>query len=226
MRVIPRRYRFAIARVAAETLRPLVRRSGRFREQLRFRMDTDREVALHHALTAMTISGTPFDPPLTVVNVDQLNEELMAGRGVFFAGTHMVLMPLVFRHLHDRGIIPFVVTASPAAILGTRAETHAVAPSPESLMQVRGLLRDGAVLTAMLDRAEETDDRRTIEVETSAGKLRIRDTLLRLAMRCNAAIFFISAHIEPRGGISIVLQKADADPVAEFMAFVRRHARG
>jgi hypothetical protein len=226
MRAVPRRYRFAVARLAAETLRPFVRRSVRFRNQLRFGMDTDREVALHHALKAMTSSGTPFDPPLTMVNVEQLYEELTAGRGVFIAGTHMLLMPLAFRHLHDQGIIPFAVAASPIAILGTRSEMRIIAPSPESLMQVRAVLRDGAVLTAMLDGPEDTGDRRTIEIETSAGKLRIRDTLLRLAARWNAAIFFVSAHLEPRGGISIVLQKAAADPVGEFVAFVQKQARG
>jgi hypothetical protein len=224
MRAVPRRYRFAAARIASETLRPFVRRSTLFRQHRRFGMDTDREVALHHALKAMTCSGTLFDPPLTIVNVGQLHDALATGRGVFFATTHMVLAPVALRHLHDRGITSFVVASSPLEIIGTGAHAQAVAPAAESLPQVRSLLRRGGALMAMLDGAQPGP--RTIEFETAAGTLRIRDTLIRLAARCGAAIFFVSARVEPRGGILVMLERAGADPVAEFVAFVRTHARG
>jgi hypothetical protein len=225
MRAVPRRYRFAFARVAAAGLRPLVRRRPLFKEQQRFGMDTDRELSLHHVLKAMTLAGAVFDPPLTLVNVEQLDEELRAGRGIFFAATHQVFMPLVFRHLWDRGITPYVVAATPVAILGTRAAVHPVAPSRESLLQVRRLLRGGEVVSAMLDTLEKVDDGRTVQFETHAGRIRIRDTLLRLSRRCDAAIFFVAARINDAGGISVLLQKAGADPVAEFVAFVQTHAR-
>ncbi|HEV7921081.1 MAG TPA: hypothetical protein VGR02_09865 [Thermoanaerobaculia bacterium] len=224
MRAVPRRYRFAAARMAAETLRPFVRRSTLFREHRRLGMDTDREVALHHALKSMTSSGTPFDPPMTIVNVGQLDDALAAGRGVFFATTHMVLAPVALRYLHDRGIIAFVVASSPPAIIGTGAHAHDIAPSPESLLQVRSVLREGGALMAMIDLAEPSP--RTIEFETAAGTLCIRDTLLRLAQRCGAAIFFVAAHAQSRGGILVTLEMSGADPVAEFVAFVRTHARG
>lgn len=224
MRAVPRRYRFAVARVISIGLRPLLRRRPLFRKQLRFGMDSERELALLHVLKSMTSSGAWFDPPMTVTNVEQLREALQAGRGVFFATAHMVLVPLVFRYLHDRGITAHVVASTPLEILGAAGQVPPIAPSPEALLEVRRLFRGGGILLAMLD-VVDTTTRRTIEFETRAGTLRIRETLIRLAQRFGAAIFFVAARIED-GGILVHLEKAGADPVAEFLAFVRTHARG
>lgn len=226
MRIIPRRYRFALASVASIALRPLVRRSSAFRIQRdSYRMDTEREVALLHALKSMTNAGTAFDAPLTVLHAEQLAEAIDARRGVFIATMHMVLNAFVLRHLYNIEIIPYVVAHTPISILGTPNVTHMIAPTPGSVMEMRRLLRDGEIVVAMLDEAGE-EGGRTVAVETPVGPLRIRETLLHVAHRCGAAIFFLSSHQNDEGGITAALQPARDTPVEEFVAFVREHARG
>jgi lauroyl/myristoyl acyltransferase len=224
MRAVPRRYRFAVARLISIGLQPFLRLSPRFRQQLRFGMDSEQEVALFHTLKSMTSSGTEFDPPLNVTNAEQVNEAIQAGRGVFFATTHMVLVPLAFRYLHDRGISVSVIASTPLELFGTRGQVPAIAPSPQALMEVRTLLRRGGILFAMLD-VLDTETNRTVAFETRSGTLRIRDTLIRLAQRWGAEIFFVAARVE-HGGVLVYLEKAVEEPVGEFVAFVQKHAGG
>ncbi|MBV9493588.1 MAG: hypothetical protein JOZ54_05045 [Acidobacteria bacterium] len=227
MRIIPRRYRFALASVASIALRPLVRRSSTFQLQRdSYRMDTEREVALLHALKSMTNAGTRFDAPLTVVNADKLAEAIDAGRGVFIATMHMVLNAFVLRHLYNIEIIPYVFANTPISILGTPHVTHMIAPTPGSVMEARRLLREGEIVVAMLDEAGADDSGRIVSFDTPVGPLRIRETLLHLAHRCGAAIFFLSSYQNDEGGITADLQPAGEAPVEEFVAFVRGHARG
>lgn len=226
----PRRYRFRAAVAFARAFAPLARRTIWYREQSRLRIDGPREVALHHALSIMSHSGALFDLDLRVEGAEKLDAAIGRGRGVLIISPHALLSLSLFRYLYDTGRVPAIVSMAPFAhIYGTRLLARAVQPSPVFMIGLRGVLREGGIVCAMID-CGRPGGARTVEFQTPEGPMYVSDALIRLAKRCDASVVFTSVRTDERRGVVLTFGEPEGGAEAgvratteDFVAFVRAH---
>jgi hypothetical protein len=200
MWAVPRRYRFSAVARLARVLTPLVRRTSWYRAQRQLRIDGDREIALYYVLEIMTNSGALFEPALHVEGAEVLSDALKREQGVLLVAPHALLSQLIVRYLYDIGNVPTVVSAAPLAhIYGTRLVASTCQPTPTYMIRLRSVLRSGGVVCAMVD-GEHATERKLVKFATAVGLMYLSDALIRLALRCNASVLFISVRVDPRRG--------------------------
>jgi lauroyl/myristoyl acyltransferase len=224
-RAIPERLRFSAATAVARCLAPAIRRTRAFEERTKLNTDDLRETSLELLLMMLTRHGTTFTPRLRVQAEEHLPQP---GTGpILVVSPHTMLSMLFLRYLEDRGFEPFVVAAYPGLRTpGTRLPARVLDPSSGLLLKVRRLLRDGATVTAMIDR--DRPERRNAEYEISAGRLFVSDALLQLALQHDAHVVFLATRLDERSRIVFNLaapSRPAADVrglAAEFAGFVDR----
>jgi lauroyl/myristoyl acyltransferase len=224
VRLVPRRWRFNVALVLARAAQPFLRNTEACRRQLRKNIDGIAEIALYMVTNALTVHGTEFVPRLAIEGYDEFVSLCRKGGGVLLVQPHAVLTQLPFRAMHDDGLEPIGMTTIPhIRYAGTRISADALAPSRTFLVTVRNRLREGRLVSAMIDRAEHSGDR-TVEFATANGPLIVSTALLRLAVRCGARVAFTEVHMEGwRVAGSIVIATSDTVDglTREFADFVR-----
>jgi lauroyl/myristoyl acyltransferase len=225
MRLVPRRYRFRVAMLAARAAEPFLQRTAPFRLQQKSGVDGPREIAAYVVLRILTRHGTEFDPDIDVRGWDELVRAYNDGRGVLVAVPHMALMQFLLRLSHDRGLSMLGITAEREPIYGTRVAAPTMAPSPTFLVTARNRLRRGGFVSAMLDRGEH-QPLRTVEVQTDNGSVIVAPALLRIAAACGAQVLFMEMHVDGRRLAGTIVPAA-SDSVEgltrEFAEFVRAH---
>jgi hypothetical protein len=222
-RIVPERHRFGIALLAARCLEPLIRRTSAYAERSKLHTDDLREISLDLLLLMLTRHGTTFTPRLQVQPLEYLPPP---GAGpILVVSPHTMLSMLFLRYLEDRGYEPFVIAAYPGLRTpGTRLPARVLDPSAALLLKVRRLLRDGATVTAMIDR--DRPERRNAEYQISAGRLFVSDALLQLALQHDAHVVFLATRLDERSCIVFNLgspSRLAADVrglAAEFAGFV------
>ena len=227
---VPRRHRFSAAALLGRFSTPVVRRTPWYRAQRRNRIDGAGEISLYHALEVLTNSGALFDPALRVEGAEVLDDALRRGRGVLVVSPHARLSQLIFRILYDRGHVPTVVSAAPSAhVYGTRLLIRTIQPSPTFMIPLRSVLRRGGVVCAMVD-GKRAAGQRLIEFATAEGQMYISDALIRLALRCEASVVFVSVRLDRRRGVVLTIagpaasRGLTAAPVAnDGAAFIHAH---
>lgn len=224
--LVPRRYRFAAAVLAARAAVPLFRMTAAYRVQERIGFDSPHEIALHFILNALTRCGTRFDPVIAMDRYEELERAHAEGRGVLMIAPHAALTMLMPRLLYDRGLDSVVVTPDAGMrIGGTKVAARTVQPSPTFLVKTRSSLRRGEIVLAMPDRAEHHPGR-TVEFPTAKGHIIIAPALMRVAARCGAAVLFMELHAGPAGLEGTIASPPpasarDADAITEeFVKFV------
>jgi len=207
-RFIPSSRRFDAAMAASRALRPLIRRSRFWRDRRQLGTDGVAETSLDLLLTALTRCGVTFQPRIDVRQPGGTDWR-DNGRPTLIIGPHRMLLRLVLCHLTENGHVPPVgVSVEPIEIIpGTRRSIETLTPGPDLFFRIRRYLLEGRTVCAMIDRADE--ERRTIRAGTARTML-ISDAVVRLALRCDAQIVFMSAHID---GDSVALT-LDALPEA------------
>jgi len=197
-RIVPERHRFAVALRAARCLEPLVRRTSAYVERLKLRTDNLREISLDLLLLMLTRHGTTFTPRLEVQPAAHLPKP---GTGpILVVSPHTMLSMLFLRYLEDRGYDPFVIAAYPGLRTpGTHRPARVLDPSSGLLLRVRRLLREGATVTAMIDR--DRPERRNAEYHVSAGRMFVSDALLQLALQHDAQVVFLATRLDARACI-------------------------
>jgi lauroyl/myristoyl acyltransferase len=194
LRVVPRRHRFAAARMLAHAVEPVVLRTSIYRTWPE-RLDSVREMALYGVMTLMDRQQVPFDPALRVTGAELLHDELRRGRGLLVLGLHQTLVTLLPRYLHDIGCTPTIVAGTDAfPIFGTGITFPALQSSAGLLIKVRTQLRAGRLVCAMMD----AGGREPTPIDTTTGPKHICHSWMRLAHRCQASILFASVHLEPK----------------------------
>jgi hypothetical protein len=227
MLVVPRRYRFAAAVLAARAAVPLFRLTPAYREQELIGFDSPHEIALHFVLNALTRKGTRFDLSISVKGYEVFERARAKGRGVLVVGPHQALTLLLVRHFYERGLDPVVITPDPRMRAGgTCVTVRTLQPSPTFLVSTRSILRRGQLVCAMPDRAEH-QGRRTVEFATARGRVIVAPALMQLAARCGAEVIFTEVHLEGRALVGTIAapSAASADVIIkDFMEFVRARA--
>lgn len=212
MWAVPRRYRFSAALRLARVSTPIVRRIPWYRARRQLRLDGVSEIALYYALEIMTNSGALFDPVFHVEGGEVLCDALRGDQGVLLVGPHALLNLLVPRNLYDIGYVPTIVSATSSFHLyGTRLVAHSIRPSPTFMIRLRSVLRSGGIVCAMVD-GKHTTGQKLIKFATIAGSMYISDALIRLALRCNARILFVSARLDQRRGLLLTFAEPAATP--------------
>ena len=211
LRVVPRRHRFAAARLLAHALEPIVLRTAVYRTWHE-RLDSVREMALYGVMTLMDREQVPFDPALRVVGAELLHDEMRRGRGLLMLGLHQTLVTLFPRYLHDIGCTPTIVASTDSfPIVGTGVAFPALQSSAGLLVRVRTQLRAGGLVCAMID----AGGHEPAPIETASGPKRISHSWMRLAHRCQAGILFASVHLEPKHIVLSLTRPAYAPDASE-----------
>jgi lauroyl/myristoyl acyltransferase len=216
-RVLPERLRFRAATLVARWLEPAIAITPAFAARAKLRTDDLREISLDMLLMMLTRHGTTFRPALRIDGPEHLPPP---GAGpVLVVSPHTMLSVLFLRHLEDAGYEPFVIAAYPGMrIPGTRNRARVLGPSPALLLKVRGILAEGGMVTAMIDR--DRPERRNSSVETMGGPVFVSDALLQLAVRCAARIVFLATKMDDASCVVVRLSapSGDTDHVAAIVA--------
>jgi len=197
-RIVPERRRFEVAVLVARCLEPLIRRTSAYAERTKLRTDDLREISLDLLLLMLTRHGTTYTPRLSVQGIEHLPQP---GNGsILVVSPHTMLSMLFLRYLEDRGYDPYVIAAYPGLRTpGSRRPARVLDPSSALLLKVRRLLRDGATVTAMIDR--DRPERRNAEYQVSAGRMFVSDALLQLALQHDAQVVFLATRLDARACI-------------------------
>lgn len=230
MWTVPRRYRFSAASMLARISIPVLKRTSWYRAKRQIRVDGAGEISLYCALEMISNSGALFDPLLEVEGAELLRDAMKRGRGVLIVSPHMLLYQLVFRYLYDIGYSPTVVSTAPRVhIYGTGLTLPATRPSPTFMIRLRSVLRGGGVVCAMVD-GKHASAQSLIEFSTVEGPMYISDALLRLALRCNARILFISLRTHERRRVLLNIAAPDTSSgltvesaAKDCVAFIQAH---
>lgn len=230
MRLVPRRYRFGFAVRVAGGLALAMRGTRAFGKLSNLRLNSPRDIALHLLLSSMTACGTEFDLPLRVEGQEVLQAALDSGEGTLIVAPHALLSLLILRYLHDRGHAPTIIARQAGMPLaGTSIVAPTVFPSSTVLLVVRGRLREGGIVCAMVDRLGTTG-KQTREFDSQVGQLRVSDSIFRVAARCDARVIFTIARAE-KGSVRLALaapaHASAGHPEAiagDFISFVQEHA--
>lgn len=220
VRVIPRRHRFraahAIARVVPGGVLP--------RTVWRCAAEPVRDLVLWHNLKLLDRAGFPYDAPLSVGGLAELDEATAAGRGVMLVGPHTRLTQLIVRHLRTAGR-DVVAVGSAARAPGDpgRPVVPRIVVSPYFLVAVREALAQGRVVFAMIDH-EAAVAGKTVPISLPGGNLHVSDALLRLAARCDARTLFIASRGTADGISCTIAAPRPGAGLPEFSRFVREHA--
>jgi hypothetical protein len=225
IRLLPRRWRFRAAMLAARAAEPLVRRTEPFRLQRSSRMDGAREIAAHLVLHTLTRNGCEFDPEVEVRGWDDFVRACRDGRGVLLASPHAALGLILLRLFHEYDLPAVTVTGEDERIPGTRLRAPTMQPSPAFLIAARSRMRRGEAVCAMLDRAEHQEGR-TIDVDTANGPIIVAPALLHVAAKCGARVAFTSMRVDGlhlSGVIDMARGQTVEELTEEFVEFVRSH---
>lgn len=221
-KAIPRRLRFRAMVQFSRLMRPVVARTYAFSTREKLGTDRVQETTLELIMTELTRRGVEFDP---LVEIDGLEYYPRPGddHPRLLIGAHMMLNSLIARHLYDHGMIIGAITAETAMRYpGTKVPVDAITPADARLFEVRRRLRNGGIVSALIDR--EIPERRTLEFETSNGKLVVSTALLQVGLRMNAHIVFFGTRMRDDDSIVMTLRPAEETTVealaAEFAAFI------
>jgi hypothetical protein len=166
-----------------------------------FRLGATAEWALARLLEDMDNRGVAFRPSVTVVGMDELQTAAAGMRGVVVAMTHANagLSRVIFSAL-DRARIPVIAIsgadAFPICGAGGRT-TDTIVPTGTFLLRVRGKLRRGFVVCAMLD-LDGRVGRVGRRDRGNRGSVVIAEPLIRVAVRWRVPIAIVSASLHGR----------------------------
>ena len=224
MWVVPRRYRFEVARRFTAALTPIVKRTSWYRAHESLGMDGVEEIALHYALNIMSQSGALFDLEIKIEGAEILHAALRNSHGTMIVAPHTLLSVSLIRYLHDVGCPPTTVSAAPFVhIYGTRFVLRALQPSSSLLIRLRTALRRGDLVYAMIDEAPR-NSARTIQFPAGPRPVYISNALIKLAKRCDADVIFTSARLDERQNIVLTfdapLAVTDASELSIAKSFV------
>ena len=206
--LVPQRYRFDLALRVARLLEPLIACTGAWHARQRLRTDRVRETSADLLLTILTRYGALYEPKLhfELGGIDNLPPP---GTGVLLLGPHTMLSALFMRELDNAGYVAWAAAADGAALPGSRRPARVLLPSPSLPLRIRGKVREGCVVFAMVDRGEVS--RHTVRYELATGPMRVSDGLFRLALATKTPTCFIATRIE---GFRVVCRIRPADPAA------------
>jgi hypothetical protein len=195
------------------------------------RVETPREIVTFHLLEILTRHGVTFDPVVRHLGEASFDQAVARGSGVLLVGPHSMLSLLALRPNVESGQKTFVVSPVPLQVLGTSTFAQIVEPSFTYLLAVRKLLRENAIVTAMIDR-DVVGSRKTFAVPTEKGPIVIANALIDVAARIGTPVVFIAARIIA-GEIVITNAAPPAEAArsteaitAAFVAFLQEHVAG
>ncbi|HET7433558.1 MAG TPA: hypothetical protein VFN10_02475 [Thermoanaerobaculia bacterium] len=212
--LVPYRLRFrlvvAIARVAAFLQHRFFKVN-----MAQYRVDGPGEVMLVRAMDVLTRYGCEFEPELEFERHDLLEEGLAARHGVMVVGPHAMLNTLILRHVIDRGYPTVAFAAIPYyPVAGRREPMQMVQPSNVALLRARSALREGKIVTALIDRRSP-----------NSSAIIFSDHLLKLGVLLEARVLFFSTRLDGAKVIMTFHPPALDALSAEFVAFTEEHRR-
>jgi hypothetical protein len=173
-RLLPRRFRFRVARRLAVLFGPLYRFTPRYKRRPSL-LDGYREEVLRAFVFSMTGAGVLFDPELEIRGSD------VPPGGAIFAGAHFLLNGLFLRWLLDHGHRPLTIANQPPGrcYAGTSTVIANITPGPSAFVEARRMLRDGRKIVVNIDDRQPHEG--WIPVETGAGTKYVSDAVMRFA---------------------------------------------
>lgn len=218
-RLLPRGWRFPVAKRLALAFAPLLRRTPLYARRPSA-LDGPREDALRLFWRAMNHTGARFDPVYAVIG----GEHVPPGGAIVVSG-HFLLNGLLARWLYDRG--------ERICVLAGDVEERRVYPGigepmesmplgPASLMKVRTRLREGFKILGYIDSTAPMDNRAA--VETPAGTRYISPSMIELAATLDVPLLFSAAHFDEDDRLVLAIDRPRTnDPYGEFCEFYRAH---
>lgn len=227
MRIVPRRYRFAMALLLARVTIPVFRSTAAYREQWIKNFHRPDEIVLHLLLNALAKNGTRFDLEIDATGYQHFERAYAKGKGVLVTGHHAALTLLMIRFFYDRGLEPVVITPDDRLrVPGTCVAAKTIQPSPVFLVRLRNALRAGKLVCAMPDRAEHHAGR-TLEFATPAGPVIVAPAIIEVAARSGAEVLFTEVRVARRRLVARIVAPAAVSAgitpglIADLISFVR-----
>lgn len=205
-KLIPYRWRFAAIVAFSKVVTPVIRRTTTFREWQAFRLDTAFESVLFIICNVFTRHGLRYGLPLRLDGWNDIQAAVAESKGVFIAAPHAQTTIFALRGLYDAGTSFRAVAPHEFRVLGTTANVPVLVPQYGHFLTIAREFRRGHVVLAMIDTETGAGYR---AVSTVVGTIEFTDSLLRLARRQQAKIFFISGRFDD-GEIVITFNPADA----------------
>lgn len=219
-RLLPRGWRFGVAKRLALQLGPLLRRT-RYYPRRPSSIDGYREDALRLFWRAMNHTRVRFDP----VYVLSGGEHVPPGGAIFVSG-HFLLNGLVARWLYDRGERMSVLAGDVAerrVYPGLGEPLESMPLGPASLLKVRARLREGIKILAYIDSTASMENRAA--VETPGGTRYISPSMIELAASLDVPLLFSAVHFDDEDRLVLAIERPRTnDPYREFCEFFRAQA--
>jgi len=203
--LVPRRFRFAVARVVAIAGAPI---ASRFAPPEWRDLNSGTDIALWALLRSMNRDRIEFDPSLSVDGIDVVDEARASGRGLLLISGHFRLNLLLTRWLRDRGWRSHVVRQDPEDLLfihGTREKQPYFLVSPHVLLSVRRALADGDAVIIDVDSTDPVAHGFTID------GLHVSDAAPRAAARWNTTMAFLETRTNRGARVHAKITRGTAD---------------
>ena len=230
LRAIPPGPCFAAALTIARAAAPILVRVRAATRLGASRLDEPIATALFVVLGYLHAKKTRFNVPFRVEGDVSLTVPGNTRAGILVAAPASALNTLLARFVYEHHSEPLVVAAELDSypILGTATSIPCLRISPTYMLTVRTALAQNRVVLAMVEQTRSS--RRTVDFDTTRGRVFVADSLIRLASHCGARICFATNHLGHNGEVVITLESpqpagtrtADSD-VAAFVSFMQRH---
>jgi hypothetical protein len=230
MRVIPQRHRFGAAVAIVRLLPHNLRHTWSPRLERRPGVSSMREALLGVILEAMDYRKIRFEPVVATSLLELIQESISERRGVLLVGIHSNggLSRAALRLLHDANV-PLRVFSSNEEypVCGAGLMIPALSPNGSFLLKVRTEFRNAHLVCGMID-AFNPSAQRALELRGRNGSIWVTDSLIRLALACEAKIIFVAGRLARDGSILINSQpalevKTPEDCRQQLVSFFERH---
>jgi hypothetical protein len=225
LRKTPVRHRFGIAVALSRAAVPVLRRSPAAHLLESWSHDTPVETLLCAILTRMASLGLDVSPRMRVEGVFP---GAVAGRGALVVGPRTLMHRFIVRWFHEEGFQPLpVADYDPYPVFTTRDTIPALKTSPGFMLVVRSALTGGRTVLAAL--GQEKPGPRVVRFATARGPMTAADSLIRLAERSGADLYFATDHLAADGAVVITIaapsypgERTAEKDVQAYVAFVQQ----
>jgi hypothetical protein len=230
MRVIPQRYRFGFAVAIARLFPHGLRHTLSFRMERMPGVSSAREAILSIIIEAMDCRRIRYDPTMTATGIELIHGAVRERQGVLLVGTHAngVLVRAALRLLHDeQAPLTVISLRDQYAVCGTGLTLPAIHPSGSFMIRVRTQLRKAQIVCGLIDTFNRCP-KRPLELRAANGSIWGNDSLIRLALACNAKIIFGATHLSRNGSLVVTFKAAAEAQTPEdywhqLAAFFQQH---
>jgi hypothetical protein len=223
-RVVPKRYRFEVARRLALLFAPVFRRTPYYARRASW-LDGAREESLRMLLRSMVRAKVEFDPTIVCHGAS-----LVPDGPFIVVSAHYLLNTLMMRWVHDRGGTLHNIAAGPRTeqvfYAGTRRPLQLLYRGPAVLLQARQKLAEGSSIYLIAETRVEHPTWKAVDHDGDRRRY-VSSAMMKFALRNRTPVVFTATYFDDAGQVAIIFERpssSDADAMTdEFIEFFRRH---